>query len=113
MTALVRRGFMVALAATNSVALAQSLPPVRPRPLKSQPPPPDVPDSGMVVRFDLTARTVDAVAKFVVPTLVLHMSVSEDHWVTAIRIVDPLPWTDDWTLLADGAIARIERARAR
>ncbi len=67
----------------------------------------------MVVRFDLTARTVDAVAKFVVPTLVLHMSVSEDHWVTAIRIVDPLPWTDDWTLLADGAIARIERARAR
>src|ERR1035437_10126251 len=59
----------------------------------------------MVVRFDLSARTVDTVAKFAIPTLMQHMSVSEDHWVTAIRIVNPLPWTDDWALLADGAVA--------
>jgi len=74
-------------------------------PVSGQPPPPDVPDSGMVVRFDLSARTVDTVAKFVVPTLVLHRSVAENHWVTFTRIVNPLPWTDDWALLADGTVA--------
>ena len=77
---------------------------IMPRTVPGQPPPPDVPDSGMVVRFDLSTRSVDTVAKFIVPTFVVHRSVVE-RWVTSIRIVNPLPWTDDWALLADGTVA--------
>jgi hypothetical protein len=73
-------------------------------PAPGQPPLPDVPDSGMVVRFDLVTRKVDTVAKFIVPTPVYHTSVAE-RWVTRTHIVNPLPWTDDWALLADGTVA--------
>ena len=75
-----------------------------PAPVPGQPPPPDIPDSGMVVRFDLVTRKVDTVAKFVVPSFVFHIS-REDGWTTATTIVNPIPWTDDWALLADGSVA--------
>lgn len=78
---------------------------IYPAPVPGQPPPPDVPDSGMVVRFSLSTRAVDTVSKFVVPTLVTHRSVAENRWVTMTRIVNPLPWTDDWALLSDGRVA--------
>jgi hypothetical protein len=78
---------------------------IMPAPVPGQPPPADIPDSGMVVRFDLSTRKADTVAKFVIPSLVLHGSVDENRWVTMIRVVNPLPWTDDWALLADGTVA--------
>ena len=77
------------------------IPPQQP----GQPPPPDVPDSGMVVRFNLSSRTIDTVAKFVIPSIVSHVSVDESRWVTRIRILNPIPWTDDWAVLADGTVA--------
>ena len=76
-----------------------------PAPVPGQPPPPDIPDSGMVVRFDLATRKADTVAKFIVPTYISHSTVDENHWVTNIHVVNPIPWTDDWAMLADGSVA--------
>ncbi len=74
-------------------------------PAPGQPAPPDIPDSGMVVRFDFVTRHVDTVAKFIVPTFMSHSTVDENHWVTNVHVVDPIPWTDDWALLSDGSVA--------
>jgi hypothetical protein len=70
-----------------------------------QPPPPDVPDSGMVVRFNLETRAVDTVGKFVVPSFVTHMNRSPEGWTTITNVINPIPWTDDWAMLSDGRVA--------
>jgi hypothetical protein len=76
-----------------------------PPPQPGKPPPPDIPDSGMVVRFSLATRAVDTVAKFVIPSYVSHTSVGENRWVTNVRILNPIPWTDDWAMLSNGTVA--------
>ena len=76
-------------------------------PQPGKPPPPDIPDSGMVVRFDLATRAIDTVAKFLIPTLIIHMAIDENGWRTTTSILNPIPWTDDWALLADGTVAVI------
>ena len=78
---------------------------ITPRVVPGQPPPPDILDSAMVVRFDFSTRKTDTVAKFIGPQFVVHTSVDENRWLTMIRIVNPLPWIDDWALLADGTVA--------
>lgn len=76
-----------------------------PAPVPGQPPPPDIPDSGMVVRFSLATRGIDTVGKFVIPSLVTRASVDENRWLSIVRIVNPIPWTDDWAMLSDGTVA--------
>jgi hypothetical protein len=78
-----------------------------PAPVLGVPPPPDIPDSAMVVRFDLVTRKVDTVAKFIGPSFIVHNSVDENHWVTHVRIVNPIQWVDDWALLMNGRVAVI------
>lgn len=76
-----------------------------PAPVPGQPPPPEIPDSGMVVRFDLATRAVDTVAKFVIPTYTIRVARDENRWTTVTMVVNPIPWTDDWALLSDGTVA--------
>src|ERR1019366_9167177 len=78
-----------------------------PTPRPGQPPVPQLPDSAMVVRFDLASRKVDTAAKFVTPTIGLRVTKDENGWTTTTRIVNPIPWTDDWALLSDGSVAII------
>jgi len=74
-----------------------------PRP--GQPPAPDVPDSAMVVRFNLATRKADTVAHFVVPNLNINLARDENGHRTITTTVNPIPWTDDWALLSDGTVA--------
>ena len=73
--------------------------------LGQPPPPPDKPDSAMVVRFDLQTRKIDTLEKFVIPNYVQHSFQDANGWVTTTTVVNPLPWTDDWALLSDGTVA--------
>jgi len=66
---------------------------------------PEIPDSAMVVRFDLATRVSDTVAKLLIPNVVQRVSRDENGYTTISRIVNPLPWVDDWALLSDGVIA--------
>jgi hypothetical protein len=67
---------------------------------------PQIPESSFVVRVDLKSRKVDTAATFRIPKI--NMSVNRDEntgRVTMINTLNPMPWTDDWALLADGTLA--------
>lgn len=69
---------------------------------------PQLPESSLVMRVDLKTRKVDTVASFRIPKI--SMNVERDENTGSIRVtstVNPIPWTDDWALLADGTIAII------
>lgn len=69
---------------------------------------PTLPESSLVMRVDLKSRKVDTVASFRIPKIM--MNVTRDENTGSIRMtstVNPMPWTDDWALLADGSIAII------
>ena len=65
------------------------------------------PDSAVLARVNLTTRAVDTVAKFMIPKVTLHSYDRESTtgWTIVVALVNPLPLTDDWALLADGTIA--------
>jgi hypothetical protein len=63
------------------------------------------PDSAVLTRFDLTTRSVDTVGKFMIPKITLHEKPASDGWTEYVALVNPLPLTDDWAVLADGTIA--------
>lgn len=65
------------------------------------------PDSAVLARIDLATRTADTVAKFMIPKVTLHTHDRESTtgWTIVIALVNPLPLTDDWAVLADGTIA--------
>jgi hypothetical protein len=65
------------------------------------------PDSAVLARFNLATRSVDTVAKFMIPKITLHRHDRESTtgWTIVIALVNPLPLTDDWAMLADGTIA--------
>ncbi len=67
---------------------------------------PVIPESSYVVRVDLKTRKVDTAAVFRIPKI--GVSVNRDENTGAISVittVNPIPWTDDWALLADGTLA--------
>jgi hypothetical protein len=69
---------------------------------------PTLPESSLVMRVDLKSRKVDTVASFRIPKIM--MNVTRDDNTGSIRMtstVNPIPWTDDWALLADGSVAII------
>ena len=66
---------------------------------------PQPPDSAMIVRFDLTNRTLDTIAKFKIPRVGL-IAVKDDRGRSVMTsIVNPMPMPDDWAILSDGTIA--------
>lgn len=67
--------------------------------------PPEFPDSAAITRVDLASRAVDTVGWIKVPKVQMQMNRSDDGRITMTSTVNPLPVTDDWTVLSDGTIA--------
>jgi len=66
------------------------------------------PDSALVVRFDFTSRSLETVAKIGIPRVRYAPTSFESlgiSLVANVAVVNTMPWTDDWALLADGTIA--------
>jgi hypothetical protein len=62
----------------------------------------------LIVRFDLASRALDTIAKVEIPVVqfvVSMMNINGRPRQVADYVVDPIPWTDDWALLADGTVA--------
>jgi hypothetical protein len=65
-------------------------------------------DSAPILRFDLASRVRDSVTAFAVPQARYGIRTSHvgDRTITSSWLAtDPIPWTDDWTVLSDGTIA--------
>ena len=64
------------------------------------------PDSSLIVRTDLRSRKIDTIATFRIPRMTgccVRDPVSGGQ--TLATFINPIPWTDDWALLADGSVA--------
>lgn len=69
---------------------------------------PTLPESSLVMRVDLKSRKVDTVASFRIPKIMMNITRDENTGsMTMMSTVNPMPWTDDWALLADGTVAII------
>ncbi|MGV3707444.1 MAG: hypothetical protein ACO1Q7_01290 [Gemmatimonas sp.] len=68
------------------------------------------PDSNPIVRANFDTRTVDTVAHLRAPVRKVVLTRESSGSVTVSAAVNPLPQSDDWTVLPDGTIA-IVRAR--
>lgn len=66
---------------------------------------PNFPDSSFVVRVDLKSRKVDTAATFKIPKILMNVTQNENGGMMITSTVNPMPWTDDWAILADGSIA--------
>ncbi len=67
---------------------------------------PQLPESSIVVRVDLKTRKVDTAATVRIPKLSFNMTRDDNTGrVMITTTVNPMPWTDDWALLADGTLA--------
>ena len=67
---------------------------------------PTLPESSLVMRVDLKSRKVDTVASFRIPKIMMNITRDENTGnMTMMSTVNPMPWTDDWALLADGTVA--------
>jgi hypothetical protein len=67
--------------------------------------PPDIPDSGAVVRIDLTTRKLDTVAFIRTPKIKMEMSRDDNGGIRMQTQMNPLPVIDDWAVLSDGSVA--------
>ena len=66
---------------------------------------PEQPDSAPVVRVDLATRKIDTIAMFKIPRADIKVTQGNDGRMNIQTTINPLPTTDDWALLSDGAIA--------
>jgi len=76
-------------------------------------PVPIVADSAPLVRYEPTTRRIDTITYLRVPST--PMTIVQDEtcaWVI-VPMINPLPIADDWTMLADGAIAIVRAADRR
>jgi len=71
---------------------------------------PEFPDSVPVVRFDLSARSLDTAGFFKInrPNMTVTQTANGGMMVTST--VNPIPTVDDWALLSDGTIAFVRGA---
>jgi hypothetical protein len=68
-------------------------------------------DSGAITRVDFTTRVMDTVALLRIPKFRREVKVDEGGFATSIEVtVDPLPLSDQWTVLRDGTIAIVRGA---
>jgi hypothetical protein len=68
---------------------------------------PEMPDSAPILRVDLATRKLDTAAFFKIPKTNVSVNRDENGRFSISTIINPLPVTDDWALLADGSIAVI------
>lgn len=67
-----------------------------------------IPDSNLLVRFDLTARTFDTVGAFKTPWSRLTITRDDDGRMVSLEATpDILALVDDWTVTPDGTIAMV------
>jgi hypothetical protein len=71
--------------------------------------PPALPDSVPIVRYDLTARTLDTAAFVKVYAPKFNILRSEGGDVRMSTFVNPIPEVDDWAVLRDGTIAIVRK----
>lgn len=82
----------------NMMVMSGSAPAAETRTIMSQP------DSAPLLRMDFDRRTVDTVALIkVAPQKEVH--IRGPSYGTVFPLTNPLPQTDEWTMLPDGAIA--------
>lgn len=67
--------------------------------------PPTIPDSSVLVRFDLAARKLDTLGYFKIPKV--NMSVTQDAngGMRMSTKMNPIPTVDEWTVMSDGTVA--------
>jgi hypothetical protein len=63
------------------------------------------PDSVAIIRVNLTTRSVDTATFIKVAVPQIRISRQPDGFFSFSETVNPLPVSDDWTVLADGTIA--------
>lgn len=66
---------------------------------------PDFPDSQAVIRVELATRKVDTVGFLKVPRPKMNVTQDSAGRMQVSPVINPLPATDDWAILADGSIA--------
>ena len=71
---------------------------------------PEFPDSVPVVRFELSARTLDTAGFFKVYRPSMNITQTANGGMMMSSTTNPIPTVDDWALLADGTIAFIKGA---
>jgi hypothetical protein len=67
--------------------------------------PPQTPDSAVIVRFDLATRKLDTAGKFSIPKIGVMIVKDERGRSVMTQVINPMPVSDDWAVLADGTIA--------
>lgn len=66
---------------------------------------PDFPDTQAVIRVELATRKVDTVGFVKVPRPKMNVTQDTAGRMQVSPVINPLPATDDWAILADGSIA--------
>jgi hypothetical protein len=84
---------------------------IAPPPRQSADEPPWSPDSSLIVRYDFATRGIDTLATYGIPryrAVNVKTELPGGRFLIRPRpVIDPIPWTDDWAVLADGTIAII------
>jgi hypothetical protein len=70
----------------------------------------DFPDSGPVVRFDLSARSLDTAGFFRIYRPQMSVTQTANGGIMMSSKQNPIPTVDDWALLSDGTIAFVKGA---
>jgi hypothetical protein len=68
---------------------------------------PELPDSGIVVRVDLSTRAIDTLATFKIQRADIRVTEGADGRPNIQVRQNPLQMVDDWALLSDGSIALV------
>lgn len=71
---------------------------------------PEFPDSVPVVRFELSARSLDTAGFFKINRPSIQVTQTASGGMMMSTTVNPIPTVDDWALLSDGTIAFIKGA---
>jgi hypothetical protein len=71
---------------------------------------PEFPDSVPVVRFELSARTLDTAGFFKINRPIVNITQTASGGMMMSSTTNPIPTVDDWALLSDGTIAFIKGA---
>src|SRR6185437_5855764 len=65
---------------------------------------PDPPDSVALVRVDLATRKLDTAAFYKIAKVKMNITQNE-HGITMMSEINPMPLVDDWAVMSDGTVA--------
>lgn len=66
---------------------------------------PQQPDSAFIVAVDIDTRKIDTVGVIRVPKFPVQVRQSAEGFFSILPVINPLPVTDEWSVLSDGTIA--------